>query len=627
MFVVGTAGHVDHGKSTLVEALTGIDPDRLQEEKEREMTIDLGFAWVSLPGGETIGIVDVPGHRDFIENMLAGVGGIDAALFVIAADEGVMPQTREHLAILDLLQVDAGVVALTKSDLVDDPEWLDLVTLDVAETLEGTVLAGAPIIPVSARNGRGLDELAQALADCLSGRAPRPDRGRPRLPIDRVFTLSGFGTVVTGTLTDGTLALGETVEVQPGGLTSRIRGLQTHKQKIERATPGSRVAVNLTGLSKAELARGQVVTTPGWLRPTVLVDVEYHHLDKLDSPMRHNQEVKFFSGSAEVLARARVLGQDQISPGETGWVQLRLAEPVALVKGDRFIIRQPSPGQTLGGGIVVDPAPRRRHRRFRPGVITRLETLAQGTPEDILLQALESHGPLTAAEAAKQTGLEAAQVRSLAGEMIESGQIIPLGGEGPAQLFLARGRWATWLGNATRHLEKYHQDNPLKPGMMREELKSRLGLSPKEFSGFMERVSQMGHVVDEAVFVRLPDHEIRFTPEQETAVRNLVRRFRADPFGTPSYKECVGLVGEDVLSVLISRGELTQVSPEVLLLTETVDSAVQELRRFVSRHGSVTVAQARDLFGSSRKYVLSLLEHLDQRGITQREGDVRVMIE
>jgi selenocysteine-specific elongation factor len=343
--------------------------------------------------------------------------------------------------------------------------------------------------------------------------------------------------------------------------------------------------------------------------------------------MRHNQEVKFFSGSAEVLARTRVLGQDQISPGEAGWVQLRLAQPVALVKGDRFIIRQPSPGQTLGGGVIVDPAPRRRHRRFRPGVISRLETLAQGTPEDILLQALESHGPLTAAEAAKQTGLEAGQVRSLAEEMIQSGQIVPLGGQGPAQLLLARGRWSTLLGNATRHLEKHHQDNPLKPGMMREELKSRLGLSPKEFSGFMERATQEGHVVDEAVFVRLPDHEIRFSPEQETAVKNLLRRFRSDPFGTPSVKDTVALVGEDVLSVLISRGELIQVSPEVLLLAETVESAVQELRHYVRRHGSVTVAQARDLFGSSRKYVLSLLEYLDQRGITQREGDMRVMVD
>jgi selenocysteine-specific elongation factor len=317
MFVIGTAGHVDHGKSTLVEALTGINPDRLREEQEREMTIDLGFAWVDLPGGETIGIVDVPGHRDFIENMLAGVGGIDAALFVIAADEGVMPQTREHLAILDLLEVNGGVIALTKTDLVDDAEWLELVTLDVAETLEDTVLADASIIPVSARTGRGLERLKQALADCLSGRPPRPDKGRPRLPVDRVFTLSGFGTVVTGTLTDGVLESGQTIEVQPGGRTSRIRGLQTHKEKIDRAAPGSRVAINLTGIRKSDLERGQVVTTPGWLRPTVLTDVRYRHLPRSDRPLRHNEEVKLFSGSAETLARTRVLGQERVGDGRS----------------------------------------------------------------------------------------------------------------------------------------------------------------------------------------------------------------------------------------------------------------------------------------------------------------------
>ncbi len=627
MFVVGTAGHVDHGKSTLVEALTGIDPDRLREEKEREMTIDLGFAWVDLPGGETIGIVDVPGHRDFIENMLAGVGGIDAALFVIAADEGVMPQTKEHLAILDLLEVEGGVVALTKADLIDDPEWMELVTLDVTETLENTVLEDAPIIPVSARSGAGLESLAQALADCLSGRPPRPDRGRPRLPIDRVFSLSGFGTVVTGTLTDGVIALGETVEIQPGGLSSRIRGLQTHKNKIEQASPGSRVAVNLTGLSKDDLLRGQVVTTPGWLTPTILVDVQYRHLGRLEKALRHNQEIKFFSGSAEVLARTRVLGQESIAPGESGWLQLRLREPVALVKGDRFIIRLPSPGQTLGGGVVVDPAPRRRHRRFKSEIVGRLETLAEGSPEEILLQALETRGPITAGEAAKQSGLGADEVRSLIKPLTESGQVIPLGQPGPSQLLMAHSRWSVLVSTADRQLAKYHQANPLRPGMLREELKSRLGLNPKEFNGFMAHVVHGGQIIDEGIYVRLPSHEIRFTTEQETAIRSLLRRFHADPFGTPSVKECASAVGEDVLSVLVSRGDLVQVSSDVLFLAETVKEAEKRVRRFVSQQKSITVGQARDLFRSSRKYVLGLLEYLDQQGITRREGDARLIID
>jgi selenocysteine-specific elongation factor len=626
MFVIGTAGHVDHGKSTLVEALTGINPDRLREEQEREMTIDLGFAWVDLPGGETIGIVDVPGHRDFIENMLAGVGGIDAALFVIAADEGVMPQTREHLAILDLLEVNGGVIALTKTDLVDDAEWLELVTLDVAETLEDTVLADASIIPVSARTGRGLERLKQALADCLSGRPPRPDKGRPRLPVDRVFTLSGFGTVVTGTLTDGVLESGQTIEVQPGGRTSRIRGLQTHKEKIDRAAPGSRVAINLTGIRKSDLERGQVVTTPGWLRPTVLTDVRYRHLPRSDRPLRHNEEVKLFSGSAETLARTRVLGQEEIQPGASGWVQLRLAEPVALVTGDRFILRRPSPGQTLGGGTIVDPAPRRRHRRFRPDVVARLETLAQGTPAEILVQTLETRGPLTRTEAVSHSRLDSAEVALLVPGLIETGRVVAIGSKGPAQLLLARTMWTKLLDKATALLATYHQDHPLRQGMMREELKSRLRLSAKEFNGFMELAAQQGCLQDEGVLVRLPDHEIRFTPEQHAAVGQLMHRFHADPFGTPSYKECVRAVGDDVLGVLAGRGELVQISPDVLFLADTIDQAVKAVRRFVAEHGSISVAEARDLFHSSRKYVLSLLEYLDQEGVTRREGDARVMI-
>jgi selenocysteine-specific elongation factor len=625
MFVVGTAGHVDHGKSTLVEALTGIDPDRLREEKEREMTIDLGFAWVTLPNGETVGVVDVPGHRDFIENMLAGVGGIDAALFVIAADEGVMPQTQEHLAILDLLEIESGVVALTKVDLVEDPEWLELVTLDVSETLEGTVLENAAIVPVSARTGQGIEELAQAVADCLAGRPPRADKGMPRLPIDRVFTLSGFGTVVTGTLTDGMLALGQTVEIQPGGLTTRIRGLQTHKQKIEQATPGSRVAVNLTGLAKDDLVRGQVVTTPGWLRPTVLVDVHYRHLAGVEKPLRHNVEVKFFSGAAEILARTRVLGQEFIAPGEQGWLQLRLEEPVALVKGDHFILRRPSPGQTLGGGVVVDAAPRRRHRRFREEVVERLETLAEGTPEEILLHTLQTRGPLTTGKLAQQSELTSAETERLVTELIDEGEIIGLGGQGPTQLLVARGRWDELVQGAIRQVGAYHRSNPLKAGMMREELKSRLKLAAKEFNGFMERAAADGELVDEGVTVRLPSHEVRLSSEQQAATDRLLGEFHRDPFGTPSYKDAVSAVGEEVLGVLINRGELVQVGPDVLFLAETVARAESQVRQFVAQHGSITVAQARDEFQSSRKYVLALLEYFDQQGITRREGDVRVM--
>ncbi|MHB8749757.1 MAG: selenocysteine-specific translation elongation factor, partial [Aggregatilineales bacterium] len=387
--MVGTAGHVDHGKSTLVRALTGIDPDRLKEEQARQMTIDLGFAHFTLPDGQVVSLIDVPGHRDFIENMLAGVGGIDAALFVVAADEGAMPQTREHLAILDLLRIPAGVVALTKADLIDDPDWFDLLRLDLSELFAGTILENAPIVPVSALLGTGLDVLQVALSTALASALPRPDHGTPRLWLDRVFTISGFGTVATGTLLDGQLTIGQEVELQPSGLRARIRGLQAHGQPTEIALPGSRTAVNLAGVSRQDIRRGDLLTLPGLVQPTTLIDVSYRHLPTAARPLKHNAQVKLFCGSAERLARLRVLAADALKPGESGWLQLHVTEPLPVTKGDRFILRVPSPSETIGGGIVIDPQPGMRWRRFRPELIARFETLARGDPAALIRDAID----------------------------------------------------------------------------------------------------------------------------------------------------------------------------------------------------------------------------------------------
>jgi len=322
MRVIGTAGHVDHGKSTLIEALSGIHPDRLREEREREMTIVLGFAWMDLPTGEEIGIVDVPGHRDFIENMLSGIGAIDAAIFVVAADEGVMPQTREHLAILDILQIQGGVIALTKTDLIDDPEWLDLVEADLREEFAETVLDGAPLVRVSAQTGAGIAQLKQILGEVLADNVPRPDLGRPRLSVDRAFTISGFGTVVTGTLTDGSLQVGDEVVILPQNVRGRVRGLQTHKRKEQTAIPGSRTAVNISGVDLQQIQRGDVIIHPGDYPPTRRLDLQFRLLPAVSQPVRHNMEVKLFVGAAEVVARLRLLGIDVLKPGQEGWVQL-----------------------------------------------------------------------------------------------------------------------------------------------------------------------------------------------------------------------------------------------------------------------------------------------------------------
>jgi selenocysteine-specific elongation factor len=631
MHVIGTAGHVDHGKSTLVHALTGIDPDRLREEKEREMTIDLGFAWLTLPNGEPVGIVDVPGHRDFIENMLAGVGGIDAALFVVAADEGVMPQTREHLAILDLLGVGTGIVALTKVDAAESEEWVELVAADVSETLEGTALEGAPIVYVSARTGQGLDELTAALQEMLAQVKPRRDRGRPRLPVDRVFTISGFGTVATGTLADGSFEVGQEVEVLPRGLKARVRGLQTHKQKVERAVPGSRVAMNLSGIGKADLKRGDVVTPPGWLHPTVLVDVQLRYLPDAQRPLRHNAQLKFFSGAAETMARVRLLGQDRLPPGQSGWAQLRLQDPVALVKGDRFIVRIPSPPATVGGGIVVDPHPGRKHRRFRPEVMARLETLAQGSPAEVLLQALERRGPTPVRDLLSASGLGEAAPSAL-DQLLTEGQAILLGAQTDSQelatsnqLVAARAWWSTLVDRLRRALSAYHERFRLQAGMSREALRSGLRLEAKVFNAVVALATAEGIIADEGAIVRLPSHTVRLDPEQQRQAETLLARFRRQPYTTPSVKESVAAVTEEVLSVLIARGDLVQVSPDVLFLPETHREMVARIRATLEQDGSITLAQARDMFGTSRKYAQALLEHLDETGVTKRVGDERIM--
>jgi selenocysteine-specific elongation factor len=625
---------VDHGKSTLVHALTGIDPDRLKEEKEREMTIDLGFAWLTLPSGERVGIVDVPGHKDFIKNMLAGVGGIDAALFVVAADEGVMPQTREHLAILDLLQVRGGVVALTKTDMAEDEDWLDLVEADLLDVLEGTVLDGAPVVRCSARKGEGLQELLSELDTYLAKSAARRDVGRPRLPVDRVFTVPGFGTVVTGTLSDGTLAAGQEVEILPSGLNARIRGLQTHKEKIEQAVPGSRVAINLTGVGKDEVLRGDVVTTPGWLRPTLLVDCQLRYLPDAPMPLKHNTRVDFFSGAAETYARVRLLGTRALAPGEEGWVQLRLEKPVALTKGDRFIIRQPSPSVTIGGGRVVNPFPGRRHRRFRADVIERLETLAHGTPDEILLQDLERWQPCEARDLFRHSNLSLQQANDSLRELLESQQVFALdnaaSGFRDASFLITRSGWGALRERLQALLKGYHGQFPLRAGMPREEVKSRLAsylarLPSRLFNEIVERAVAEGWLAESAGVLRLASHQITFTPKQQQAVDYLLYTFRQEPYTTPSVTQCEDQVGGEVLNALVEGGDLLKLNDDVIFLTETYERMRDRVVAHVREHGSITVAQVRDIFGTSRKYALALLGYLDEKRITRRVGDERVL--
>lgn len=618
-YVIGTAGHVDHGKSTLVQALTGIDPDRLAEEKAREMTIDLGFAWLTLPDGSPVGVVDVPGHRDFIENMLAGVGGIDLALLIIAADEGVMPQTREHLAILDLLELRSAVVALTKIDLITDPDWIDLVSLDIIDLLAGTALAGSPIVPVSARTGAGLDHLVQVMAGALTRQPPRPDRGRPRLSVDRVFTMSGFGTVVTGTLLDGSLQVGDEVEVLPRSLRARIRGLQSHRQKLENARPGSRVAVNLTGLSTEDLRRGDLLARPGLLRPSTLIDVRFRHLPDAPRPFLHNTEVKFFSGAAEVSAVARLLGDEELAPGAQGWLQLRLAEPLALDKGDRYILRVPSPGETVGGGLVIDPHPPHRWRRFRADVLDRLATLASGSPAELLREALEAQQAVSVDHLPAISGLAAEDLPSALLALRNSGELFDL----PDGQLMARASWDRLLTRIIAQIDVFHRANPLRGGIPRESLRAQSGAEPKLFSLALGNLIESGQLSERDNLVMRAGWRVRFTAKQEAAVQKLRQQIDADPVNTPSVKEAAAIVGDEVLTALFEQNELKRVSGEVFFDAQTYARLREQVYRAIEKQGPVSVAQLRDLLRSSRKYVLALLEHFDEIGLTRREGDFR----
>ncbi len=628
MRVIGTAGHVDHGKSTLVAALTGTHPDRLKEEQEREMTIDLGFAWMELPGGEQVGIVDVPGHRDFIENMLAGVGGIDAVIFVVAADEGVMPQTREHLAILDLLQIEAGVIAMTKTDLVDDPEWLELVEADIRAVVQGTVLAGAPILPVSSKTGAGLAGLSAALQACLVERPKRPDLGRPRLPIDRVFTISGFGTVVTGTLLDGRFGLGEEVEILPGGLRGRIRGLQSHKHKEQAALPGSRTAVNISGLEVEQVRRGEVLVAPGKYHPTRLVDVSFRLLADASGPMRHNSEVKFFLGTAEILARVRLLGAEELAPGGEGWLQLELRDPLVAVRGDRYILRRPSPGETLGGGVVVDPQPGRRHKRFDEAVLARLESLRHGSPAEVLLQAFQAAGAAPIREAVARARLPEDQAGAALRELLDSGQMVVLepgqAAPGSDLLAYAWAQWETETGRAARELDAYHRAYPLRRGMPREELKSRLKIaSPRLFNAAVRRWAGDQVLEESGALVWRPGHAIRLTAQQQAQADRLLAKFAQAPFSPPTIKDAQAEVGEDVYQALVDLGKLVPVSSEVVFRRQDYERMIDLVREHFAREETLSAAQFRDQLNTTRRYVLAFLEHLDAIGVTARNGDVR----
>jgi len=620
-FVVGTAGHIDHGKSALVKALTQIDPDRLAEEKRRGMTIDLGFAYMELPSGRRVGIVDVPGHQRFLKNMLAGVHGMDAVLLVIAADEGAMPQTREHLAIVDLLRIEHGLVVLSKADLVDDA-WLALVRDDVARLLAGTSLERAPIVAASSVTGKGLEQLRAALDAELAITVPRPDVGRPRLPVDRSFAMSGFGTVVTGTLVGGALRQGAEVAVLPSGRRVRIRGLQQHNRPVDEARPGSRTAVNLSGLDHSEVERGDVLALPGTLATSRRLDVRLHVLPGAAQPLRHRQRLLMYHETAEVMVELSLLERDELAPGAAGWAQLFAAEPLVALDGDRFILRVPSPAATVAGGVIVDRAPR-RHRRRDPGVIRDLAARENADPATAAVLELGKHPwGLMDGELASYIGIPSSRLVQVLTPLADRGVLrrLPSG-------WLGRDQWEGLRSRVTTSLEVYHQAQPLRRGMPKEELRSRTGIRADRFAEVLGALADEGVVVERGSEVAAATHRQSLSLEQETVIGAFLAELEMRPFNPPPLGDLLRRhpLTAALLQYLVADGRIVRVNDDTVFARSAYDEAVERLRTHLTNHRTLTVAAARDVLGSSRRYVLPLLEWLDAQKITRRVGDDRIL--
>ncbi|MCE5202807.1 MAG: selenocysteine-specific translation elongation factor [Actinomycetia bacterium] len=625
--VLGTAGHIDHGKSALVRALTGTDPDRLPEEKERGVTIELGFARLELPSGRSMGVVDVPGHEKFVRQMVAGATGIDVVMLVIAADDGVMPQTREHLAIIDLLGVPRGVVALTKIDLVDR-EWIELVADDIRQLLAGTSIEGAPIVPVSSKTGEGLAELRAAIDEVATNAEARQSRMPARLPVDRVFTIAGAGTVVTGTLWSGSVARDDAVEVYPRGTRGRIRSLQVHGTQVERANAGNRVALNIAGLERDEIERGDIIAEPGSLTVADRFDAYVTYLGSEQKPMKTGTRVHVHHGTREVLGRVLLMDAEALRPGERGYAQLRLEEPLAPRYDDRFIIRSYSPMWTIGGGVVLDVLPPRR-TRLAPHERALLDALVSHDLAAAAVGLLASRAlPMTVAQVAASLGL----ARSVVEGDLASASLVRLN-VGTETWFADPEAFETLLATLERELKAFHDSNPKATGIAALALRDRVDhrLDPKVFDALLAVAAERGIAVLADGEVRHPKAASSALAAEEAARAALVPLIAEQGLAPATVAELAETIGADpglvrkALTKLVASGAVVRLGPDMHFDAGAVAAARQKIVDYLAEHGTILAKDARDLIGSSRKYIVPLLEYFDAQGVTKRDGDVRTL--
>ena len=626
--IIGTAGHVDHGKTLLVKALTGIDTDRLVEEKKRGITIELGFAHLDFDDGTQAGIVDVPGHEKFIKNMLAGAGGIDLAMLVVAADEGFMPQTVEHLGILSLLGIQDGLVVITKCDIAD-PEWVEMVKEDVRTHVEGTFLEGKPVFTVSAYTGQGIPELRQALKELVQKAAEKNMRTPFRLPIDRVFSVDGFGTVVTGTLIEGSVSNGDMAEILPGGVQARVRNLQVHDRDVETAYAGQRVAINLAGVKKADLGRGDVIARPGSVRTSLMLDARLQNLKNSQRTILSGSQVHLYHGSAVRLCKVVLLDRDALQPGESCYAQLRLTEEIAAKRGDRFVIRFYSPLETIGGGVVLDDLPR-RHKRGDQAVLEALAIRESGSGDDQLVQLVAEHGHSlpTLEKLAAPQNLDREELGRSLEELTSAGKVLqPLPGR-----YLAASVFDAIWDSCRGLLEQYHRQNPLHAGMKVAELRQKLLKNTDQAvaDAILAALAREGKIKAVADRYALADFAVHLTKRQSAIREKLLQTYRKAGLEVPGLDEVIASFPpaeqgdcRQVVESLVSGGGLVMLTPQLCLHSQVYAQVCDKTRDFMAEHQELTLAEFRDLLGTSRKYALAVLEYYDKNKILKKDGDVR----
>lgn len=627
--ILGTAGHIDHGKTSLIKAVTGTNTDRLKEEQKRGITIELGFASLDLPGGQHLGIVDVPGHEKFVKNMVAGATGIDIVAMVIAADEGVMPQTREHMEICTLLGIRHGLVVLTKIDMVDE-EWLELVTEDIREFTMGTFLEEAPVVAVSSATGEGISRFVEQL-DALCKTVPEHSgTGLFRLPVDRVFSMKGFGTVITGSLISGRIGVGESIMIYPGTTVSKVRGIQVHNQGREFAEAGMRTAINFQGLEKTAINRGDILARENTLVPSYMVDLEMHFLSSNKKPIKNRTQVRFHTGTSEIMGNLILLDREELAAGDTCVAQIRLDEPVSLVRDDRFVVRSYSPVRTIGGGKVINPIPV-KHKRFHQDVVDALKSLAEADPEGIIDHQARMAGPagVTFADLLLMTNLPAKALDATIASMLNSQAIVLVDKE--SRRYVHQETFDDLKRLCRTVLEAYHRENPLKTGISKEELKSKFphDADGKLFTLVLNREIKDNGIVLEDDRVRLSNHEVSLQVDQQELKQQILDVYRQSGLTPPYFREIVKQLevepkpAKGVLELLVGEGALVKVKEDLYYDRPTLENLKRKLVDHIIAKGEISTPEFKDMTGASRKYVIPLIEHFDATNVTIRVGDIR----